>query len=122
MSVSPVLDNKRRILIKTAKELAGADYEDGEFSDRFRKFWPDVNVYIARNWPNYIVMARLILTSMLRPECKDVTDKMKEEIYTCLQADYEHQLKHSSAKVGRGQLNLRPDQPGRLEKKLFYES
>ncbi len=119
MSVSAVLDNPRKILIKTAKELAGANYDNSEFSDRFRKFWPDVNVYIARNWPNYIVMARLILTSMLRPECKDVTDKMKEEIFIALEADYQHQLKHSS-KIGRGLLNLRPDQPGTMERKLFH--
>lgn len=120
MSVSSVLDNPRRILIKTAKELAGADYEDGNYSERFRRIWPKVDTFIARNWPNYIVLAREILTSMLRPECKDVSDKMKEEIYDALQADYAHQLKHPS-KVGRGTLNLRPDHPGQREKAIFWD-
>jgi len=107
-----------QLIRRTAKELAGADYEDGPHSDRFRKFWPDVKQFIGRNWPTYVPMARTILTNMLtRP---DVSEDQKHEIYEALLEDRQRSEQQASTKVGMGKLKLRPDHPGTLEKKLFY--
>lgn len=111
---------KRRIVVKTAKELAGAYFEE-QHSERFRKFWPKVDVFIHRNWPNFLPMARSILTAMLRPQCKDVSEKQKEEIFEALKADAEQSARQPQAKVGRGPMILRPDQPGKIEQFMFWK-
>lgn len=117
------IHSKRRIVIQTAKELAAADWDEGTHSERFRKFWPDVHQFIRRNWPTYIEMARTILTGMLRPEYKGVSDKQKEEIFEALQADSKASARRNlNVKVGRGLLTLRPDQPGSREQHLFWKN
>lgn len=107
------------LIRQTAKELAGAWYEE-QHSERFRKFWPDVKVFIARNWPTYIPLARQILVEMLRRKDSEVPASQKEQIYDALIEDRERSARQASAKVGRGPLILRPDEPGKREQAIFY--
>lgn len=102
----------------TAKDLAGAFYEEDR-SDRFRKLWPDVRQFTARNWPNFVPMARAILTGMLDPHSNTV-QSLKDEIYEALIEDHRRSQGQRGVKVGMG-LKLRPDQPGTLEQKVFHD-
>lgn len=102
----------------TAKELAGAYYED-DHSERFRKLWPNVRTFIGRNWPTFVPMAREILVAQLGD--KNTPIPMKDAIFKALQEDNSRQLRSKGSKVGRGLLNLNPEHPGTMERKLFHE-
>lgn len=106
------------LIKKTAEDLAGAYFEE-ERSERFRKLWPDVRQFIGRNWPNFVTIARAILTEMLRRV--DTPDAQKEEIYEALLDDRNRSQRRRDAKVGRGKITLNPDQPGKLEQHVFYK-
>jgi hypothetical protein len=114
-------------IVELAKELAGAWYENGvnDFGDhlskRFYKVWPKVDVFVARNWPKYLEAARLTLVTMLAAPDSAIPPKIKEDIYEDLMAYEERRMRQPSAKVGRGDLKLRPDQPGTLEQKIFWK-
>lgn len=102
------------------KEMAGEIYEENKRTPRFRKLWPDIRQFIARTWPVHIPTARAILTDMLRRSDSEVSSHMKEQIYETLLEDRKRSAGRPSAKVGGGPLMLRPDQPGTLEKAIFY--
>lgn len=114
-------------ITELAKELAGAWYENGvnEFgahlSERFYKVWPNVKVFIGRNWTQFLEPARLTMVTMLSAPDSAVPPSVKEEIYEDLMAYEERRKKQKPAKVGRGRLMLRPDQPGTLEQKIFWK-
>lgn len=66
-----------------AEEMAGAFYElRASRDDRFYREWPSVKDFIRKNWRNFVVTARQVLTSMLtKPH---MSDKAKSEIYDAL--------------------------------------
>lgn len=103
------------------KEMAGELYEENKRTPRFRALWPDYRQYIARTWPMHIPIARTILTDMLRRPDSEVAPRLKEEIYETILEDRKRSAGKPSAKVGQGPLILRPDQPGKLEKAIFYD-
>lgn len=121
MAGNAVTHNKGSVMLirMTAKDLAAADWDQGTHSARYRKMWPDVKQFVGRNWPTYYPMAKVILTKMLTD--KTTSQRLKDEIYEALVEDG---LRHSNVrgvKPGRGLLTLRPDQPGRLEQKIFHK-
>ena len=62
-----------RLVIKTAKEMCGAFYDNQDVfkvnkasrSDRFRKEAGPQNDFIQMNWPHFVAPARVILTKIL---------------------------------------------------------
>lgn len=109
-----------KLIRETAKELAGAYYEENARSERFRHFWPNVKTFIARNWPSFGELAMTILTDMLRRKESEVPETMKAAIYEALQENAQEAAKRRPEKVGRGPMMLRPDQPGTMEQHLFW--
>jgi len=109
-----------RTIRMTAKDLAAVDWDSGEHSARFRKFWPDVRQFVARNWPSYVPMAKEILVAMLTD--KTTSQSVKDGIYEALIEENTRNANRKGAIVGRGPLNLNPEHPGRMERKLFHES
>jgi len=107
------------LIRKTSEELAGAYWEDTH-TERFRKFWPDVKVFIRRNWPSFGEMALTILTDMLRRSDAEVSPVMKEAIYEALQQNAKEAAERRPEKVGYGPMMLRPDRPGTMEQHLFW--
>ena len=103
------------------REMAGEYYEENKRSPRFRALWPDVRQFIGRTWPTHIPIARTILTEMLRRSDAEVAPALKEQIYEALLEDRQRSFRQP-AKVGRGPLILRPDQPGTLEQKIFHKT
>lgn len=106
-----------QLIRQTAKELAGAFYEE-DHSDRFRKFWPTAKSFIGRCWPNFVTMARTLLTSMLTRN--DVPQHQKDDIYDALIEDQRRAADKPSARPGIGALKANPHHPGAMEKKLFH--
>jgi hypothetical protein len=76
------------LIQKTAKEIAGAYYEIAAGRDnQFYREWPNQNVFIRRNWKNFIMETRRILASMLgRAGYPEV---LKNEIFEALMLDSE---------------------------------
>jgi hypothetical protein len=109
-----------RTIRMTAKELCASYYEEWH-SDRFRKLWPNVGTYVARNWPTWVPIARTKLTEMLGKKDSEVSPAMKEAIYAALIEDREREGRQRSTQVGRGPMILRPDQPGKREQAIFYD-
>ncbi len=109
------------LIRRLAKDLAAADYDRTRVrgSERFGKFWPNEKTFVGRTWPSYITEARATLSQMLGRT--DIPEYQKEEIYEALLEDRDRTLKGQSAKVGRGLLKLRPDEPGTLERRLFHQ-
>lgn len=103
------------------KEMAGEFYEANARTPRFRAMWPDVRVFIARTWATHIPVARALLVEMLRRPDTEVAPHLKEQIFETILEDRKRSAGKPSAKVGQGPLMLRPDQPGKLEKAIFYE-
>lgn len=112
----------------TAKELAGAFYEDeikgGENkakSARFRAFWPNVNVFVNRSWPQFVPLARQLMVAQLRD--KSTSEPVKMAIADALIEDRKREIESNapSVKVGHGTHNLHPLHPGKMERKLFHE-
>jgi len=114
-------------IVETAKQLAGAWYENGvnewgeHPSKRFYQVWPDVKKFIGMNWPKYLEAARQYHIELLKAPDSAVPPHIKEEIFEDLQAYEERRAKQRPAKVGRGRLTLRPDHPGTWEKKIFWD-
>ena len=112
-----------RTIRNVAKDLAGADYEQGTHSERFRKFWPDVKQFIARNWPTYVPMARTIMVDMLRRSDSEIPPAQKEAVYEALMEDRMDSITKGGDRPGKGApLLLNPAHPGRLEKKIFHDT
>lgn len=101
-----------------AKELASAEFEAENHTDRYRKVWGSVRNYAARNWPSYVEDARRVLTDMLTR--KDVPENQKAMIHRNLVEDHRRSMDAKSAKPGIGGLKLRQDQPGQMEQFLFH--
>lgn len=108
------------LIRRTAKDLAGAFYEK-DHSERFRKFWPDQKQFIGRNWPDFVVMARTILTDMLRQNA--TPPWQKEEIYEALLEDSKRSQRSTaqSSQVGKGSFVLKQAEPGKIEQAIFYK-
>lgn len=106
-----------RTIRMTAKDLCGAFYEDASLSERFRAFWPDQNVFIARNWLNFVEPARRVLSSMLGR--KDISEREKEAIYKALVEDNRRALR--AKPQPRAQFMLNPEHPGKIERKVFHD-
>lgn len=115
------------LLVKKAKELCGIAYEEGwnslgeHYSSRFRHMWPDADVWVGRNWPDYIPKAIEWQAALLGAPEHLVSAKEKEAIYDDLQAYNERAMRQKPTKVGRGVLTLRPDRPGTLEQRIFHQ-
>lgn len=107
-----------RTIRMTAKDLAGAYWED-DHSERFRKVWPNVKIFIARNWPTFVPMAKEILVAMLND--KSTTQSIKDGIYDALVDENSRNANVKGVTVGKGQLNMNPLHPGRIEKKVFHD-
>lgn len=76
------------LIQKTAKEIAGAYYEMAAGHDnQFYHDWPNQDVFIRRNWKNFIMETRRILASMLARA--GYPEKLKEQIYEALMLDSE---------------------------------
>ena len=103
---------------RTAKDIAGAFYEQNR-TDRFRKFWPDQDQYIARNWPDFVEEARSTLAGLLGQ--KTTSEHLKREIFDALQEDNERQLRTSARQHDAGRMILKPDEPGKIEQELFWK-
>lgn len=103
---------------RTAKELCAAFYE-ADRSERFRKFWPDIKQYIARNWPEFVDPARGVLASMLGRS--DVSEHVKKEIYEALQEDHERQERYHGNQHDSGRFALKLEEPGKIEQKVRHE-
>lgn len=103
------------------KEMAGELYEENKRTVRFRMLWPDVRQFVSRTWPVHIPVARAILTDMLRRKDSEVSPHLKEQIFETLVEDRKRSAGKPSAKVGQGPMLLRPDQPGKIERTIFYD-
>jgi len=69
-----------------AEEMAGAFYElQAGRDDRFYREWPSVNVFVKKNWRNFIVAARGCLATILGRNSTD--PKVRAEIYEALTLD-----------------------------------
>jgi hypothetical protein len=110
-----------RLIRDTAKDLAGAWYEDNHRTERFRHLWHgDATQFIGRTWTEFVVLARTILTDMLRRSDAEVPLTQKEEIYDALLADRQEAATRRPERAGRGPMMLHPDRPGSMEQHLFW--
>jgi hypothetical protein len=75
------------LVAETAKEMAGAWYEEAAHDDEFYAFYPSQNKFIKREWHRFIEQARQTLASMLGRV--GVDEWQKEQIFDAL-------LKHAS--------------------------
>ena len=105
---------------QVAKELAANDWDQGTHSERYRKLWPDVKQYVGRAWPQYVPMAKLILVEMLQD--KTTSQSIKDAVYDALVEDGTRNANRKGVTVGRGTLNLNPEHPGRMERKIFHDT
>lgn len=117
-----------RTVRMTAKELAGAFYENeregGENktkSERFRALWPDVATFQNRNWPSFVKLARELMVAQLRD--KGTSEPVKMAVADALIEDRKREFKSNqpNTKVGVGTQILHPLHPGRLERKVFHD-
>lgn len=69
----------------TAKGLAQEQWAVLARQNAFYRRWPKVERFVDRNWPEYVNMARQILTGMLGSPKYDA--KMKAEIHEALLLD-----------------------------------
>lgn len=73
------------LLAKTAKEIAGAQYEEWAHNNVFYKSWPNRRVFIRANWPDFIPTARDTLAKMLEG---NLSQTLKDEIFEALMKDH----------------------------------
>lgn len=73
------------LIAKTAKEIAGAFYEDAAKSDLFYKRHPDQKRFIEAHWPKFVADTRKILATMLGQN--NLPEVAKEEILDALIKD-----------------------------------
>ena len=76
-----------KLLAETAKELAGAFYEEAAHDDTFYSYYPDQKKFIKREWHRFVETARLQLSKMLG--MPHVSEAEKEQIFAAL-------VKHAS--------------------------
>ncbi len=74
-----------RLIAKTAKEMAAEWYEESAHSNAFYTHYPDLDLFVAAEWHNFVPKAREILASMLARQ--DLPLNMKDEIHEALIAD-----------------------------------
>ena len=84
-----VTDRVPRLLRQTAKELAGAFYEESR-SERFRSNFPTWKKFVGLHWPDFVPPAREILLTMLSNPM--TTEHVKKEIYDCVTQQEERTL------------------------------
>lgn len=75
------------LIAATAKEFAGAFYEELALDDAFFSFYPSQKKFIRREWPRFVEAARLQLSKMLG--MSHISEFQKEQIFDAL-------LKHSA--------------------------
>lgn len=85
-----------QLVRKMAKDIAGEFYEQEQRSLRFRRIWPDVQVYIAKNWIHFIDLARASLAQLLAKP--DYPEHLKEAIAKDLIEDNERAANHPHAR------------------------
>lgn len=71
-----------QLLAETAKEFAGAFYEEAAVDDHFYSFYPSQKKFIRREWPRFVEAARLQLSKMLG--MAHITEFQKEQIFEAL--------------------------------------
>lgn len=117
-----------RTIRMTAKDLAGAYYEDEvvkgenkEKSSRFRALWPDVKTFVGRNWPSFVKLARELMVAQLND--KTTPEPMKIAIADALIEDRKREYESNlpNTKVGHGTKILHPLHPGIAERRLFHD-
>lgn len=113
------------LLVKRAKELAGAAYEEGftalgeRWSARFRAMWPTAERFVARNWPSYLDAAYTYHATLLGAPDGLIPQAEKDALQADMWAYFQRTMLQKPSKVGYGPLMLRPDRPGTLEQKIF---
>lgn len=65
-----------------AKEFAGKFYEEGQRSLRFRRTWPDQQIYVNKNWPHFVDISVQTLGQMLHQP--GIPEHRKQAIYEAL--------------------------------------
>ena len=74
------------LIAKTAKEMAGAAYEEAAWlDDTFYKMYPNQERFIEAQWYSFVKAARGVLSEMLSSD--QVEDTVKNQIYEALQLD-----------------------------------
>ncbi len=58
-------DYAHELVASTAREFAGAWYEDAAHDDTFYSYYPSQKTFISREWPRFIEAARMQLVGML---------------------------------------------------------
>lgn len=105
--------------IRTLSKEMAAEWWDEDHSDRFRKFWPDQKVFVQRNWVTFYPMAKTVMAGMLND--KSLSESVKEGIAASLIEDFNKNANKKGVTAGKGQLNLNPLHPGKLEQAIFYK-
>lgn len=72
-------------IAKTAKGLAQEQWAILARQNAFYRRWPKVEVFVDKNWPEYVNMARQILTGMLGSP--RYSAEMKADIHNALLLD-----------------------------------
>ena len=75
------------LVAKTAKEMASEWYEQSAHSNAFYTHYPDLDLFVAAEWHNFVPKAREILAGMLGNP--NYPDHMKQEISEALIKDKE---------------------------------
>lgn len=70
------------LLAATAKEFAGAFYEEAAHDNEFYKFYPTQKRFIKREWHRFVESARMQLSKMLG--MSQVSEFQKEQIFDAL--------------------------------------
>lgn len=77
------------LVADTAKELAGAYYEDsasnGRHGNEFYASFPDQRAFIKDQWPMFVLVAKEVLTGML--DNPATPEAYKQDIYHALLLD-----------------------------------
>lgn len=68
-----------KLIAKTAKEITAEAYEILASNDDFYKQWPRRQVFVNRQWANFVGHARAALAVMLRDPT--IHEHLKEPIY-----------------------------------------
>ncbi len=70
------------LIAETAKEFAGAFYEEAAHDNEFYKFYPKQRMFIRREWHRFVEAARLQLSKMLG--MSHIAEWQKEQIFEAL--------------------------------------
>lgn len=111
-----------QLIRRTAKELAGAFYEQGVRSDMFRRAFPTVQDFLAGrahrkdgtiemqdpNWWQFVDLAKQTLVQMLTD--KSIHENLKTPIYEALLEEAARGSKPNTKVVAQSNLDKREDQ------------